>query len=341
MVEICKNKIVFIGLDQKVFHILANSKNYNLVAVNFIPDFLTYKSLNPIDYLFKLAYQFRNIEKFYLAETMLTRLFNLLSFASSKLFHQYADYLNTLCKNKITIIDFRDDLLSTTFLKNNGIDLCVVSNWWLLPLTVIKAPKLGTINIHPSKLPQYRGSVPTLWSLKNFDTKTAVTFMLLDASMDGGDIISQYSIPITKDDSSLTLEHKCDHVIKKNLDKDIQSYICSKLKPKLQDKSKVSKTAKYYEYMKIDWYLETGRDIVNKINLYPYLWPADKCYFNIGKRKVLVENANFIQVEHKKVHGCYTLDKSNLIYYCNDGVVKIRLFRDINLPDSLYFIFNQ
>ncbi len=75
----------------------------------------------------------------------------------------------------------------------------------LLPQTVLDIPPCGTINLHPSLLPKYRGAAPIQWALMNGETETGVTLMLLDAGEDTGDIISTATIPIRDEDTAFTL----------------------------------------------------------------------------------------------------------------------------------------
>ena len=75
----------------------------------------------------------------------------------------------------------------------------------LLPQTVLDIPPCGTINLHPSLLPKYRGAAPIQWALINGETETGVTLMLLDAGEDTGNIISAVCIRIRDDDTAFTL----------------------------------------------------------------------------------------------------------------------------------------
>ena len=75
----------------------------------------------------------------------------------------------------------------------------------LLPQTVLDIPPCGTINLHPSLLPKYRGAAPIQWALINGETEAGVTLMLLDAGEDTGDIISTNRIPIRNEDNAFTL----------------------------------------------------------------------------------------------------------------------------------------
>ena len=75
----------------------------------------------------------------------------------------------------------------------------------LLPQTVLDIPPCGTINLHPSLLPKYRGAAPIQWALINGETETGVTLMLLDSGEDTGDVISAAAIPIRDEDTAFTL----------------------------------------------------------------------------------------------------------------------------------------
>ena len=65
----------------------------------------------------------------------------------------------------------------------------VVAYGRILPDDILSIPPLGTINVHGSLLPRYRGAAPIQWSVLNGDEKTGVTTMYLSSEMDAGDII--------------------------------------------------------------------------------------------------------------------------------------------------------
>ena len=76
-------------------------------------------------------------------------------------------------------------------LKRLAPDVIVVAAFGqILPQTILDIPPCGTINLHPSLLPKYRGAAPIQWALIKGETETGVTLMLLDAGEDTGDIIS-------------------------------------------------------------------------------------------------------------------------------------------------------
>ena len=80
--------------------------------------------------------------------------------------------------------------------------ICVVAYGKIIPKEILEIPKYGCVNVHPSLLPQYRGSAPIQWAILNGDKETGVTTMYLDEGMDSGDIILQTKTSIDKDETS-------------------------------------------------------------------------------------------------------------------------------------------
>jgi len=78
----------------------------------------------------------------------------------------------------------------------------VVSYGKILPKSFLEIPKFGTINLHPSMLPKYRGPAPIQWAVLNGDKKTGVSIMYLDEGMDSGDIIEQKEVDIGDDETT-------------------------------------------------------------------------------------------------------------------------------------------
>jgi len=87
-------------------------------------------------------------------------------------------------------------------------DLQVVVAFRMLPEVVWNMPRLGSINIHASLLPQYRGAAPINWALMHGDTETGVTSFFLRHEIDTGDLIFQDRISITPEDDFGSLYDK-------------------------------------------------------------------------------------------------------------------------------------
>lgn len=78
----------------------------------------------------------------------------------------------------------------------------VVAYGRILPDDILECPKLGTINVHGSLLPLYRGAAPIQWAVLNGDKVTGVTTMYLATEMDSGDIIYSDSTEIGEYETS-------------------------------------------------------------------------------------------------------------------------------------------
>jgi methionyl-tRNA formyltransferase len=81
-------------------------------------------------------------------------------------------------------------------------DLQVVVAFRMLPEMVWRMPRLGTLNLHGSLLPKYRGAAPINWAIINGEKETGVTTFFLQHEIDTGDIIQQRRMPIGPDETA-------------------------------------------------------------------------------------------------------------------------------------------
>lgn len=99
----------------------------------------------------------------------------------------------------------------------------VVAFGKILPKSVIDIPEYGSVNIHASLLPHYRGPSPINWAIINGEKETGVTSFFMEEDMDTGPVISQMSVPIRYEDDSGKLESRLKglavDVLKDTLDK--------------------------------------------------------------------------------------------------------------------------
>lgn len=84
----------------------------------------------------------------------------------------------------------------------------VVAYGRIIPENILKLAKLGTINVHPSLLPKYRGPSPIQSAIVNGETETGISIMLLDALMDHGPILAQAKIKLSTDETPESLRIK-------------------------------------------------------------------------------------------------------------------------------------
>ncbi|MEO8665235.1 MAG: formyltransferase family protein, partial [Ignavibacteria bacterium] len=94
-------------------------------------------------------------------------------------------------------------------LKKEKPDLIFVASFnQILSKDVIEIPKLGTINLHPSLLPKYRGPYPDQAVLLNGENQTGVTIHYMEEALDSGNIIFQKELEISPDDNYSSLKKK-------------------------------------------------------------------------------------------------------------------------------------
>jgi methionyl-tRNA formyltransferase len=86
--------------------------------------------------------------------------------------------------------------------------IVVVAYGQIIPASILEIPPRGTVNVHGSLLPRYRGAAPIQWAIARGETETGVTTMLMDVGLDTGPILLQKRTTISAEDTAATLEAK-------------------------------------------------------------------------------------------------------------------------------------
>lgn len=122
-----------------------------------------------------------------------------------------------------------------------GADIGVVVAYGrILPQTVLDLPPLGCVNVHPSRLPKYRGPSPISTAIAHGDPETAVTVMKLVKEMDAGPILSQVNIAIAPDETTESLTAKIVETGVPQLIKTLHEFSEGKIEPQEQDALQVT-----------------------------------------------------------------------------------------------------
>jgi methionyl-tRNA formyltransferase len=94
----------------------------------------------------------------------------------------------------------------TRLLRAHEPDLAICAGFpWLISQETIDVPRLGIVNGHPSLLPRYRGPFPIAWAIRNGETEIGMSFHLMDAAFDTGNVLAQKAVPLHDDDTGETL----------------------------------------------------------------------------------------------------------------------------------------
>src|SRR5947207_11264940 len=134
-------------------------------------------------------------------------------------------------------------------------DLYIVAAFGqILPQAVLDLPRYGTLNIHASLLPRYRGVSPITEAILQGYVETGVTIMLIDAGVDTGPILLQCAIPIAEDDTTGSLTLKLAALGASALMEALPLWVQGKITPQPQDERFASHTRMLHkEDGKIDW----------------------------------------------------------------------------------------
>ena len=185
-------------------------------------------------------------------------------------------------------------------LKNLAADLQVVVAFRMLPEVVWNMPPMGTINVHASLLPQYRGAAPINWAIVNGENETGVTTFKLKHEIDTGDILMQEVVRIKPEDNAGVLHDRLMQAGAGLLIKTIRGLAAGSLHEQPQREIKEAELKKapkiFKEGLLIDWN-KPVREIDNFIRgMSPY--PA--AYTVIGEKMVKVFDSDYRQ---EPTHG--------------------------------------
>ena len=216
--------------------------------------------------------------------------------------------------------------------------ICVVAYGKIIPKEILEIPKYGCVNVHPSLLPQYRGSAPIQWAILNGDKETGVTTMYLDEGMDSGDIILQTKTLIDKDETSGELWDRLSKIGAELLVETLEK-IENKTAPRIKQPKEFTLAPMLEKSQaKIDWESKTAQEIKNLVRgLNPIMgayavlnqkkikfWKVDKLSIDefINKYPEFKEyEYRFLEIDPGTV---LYIDKKEAIYImAKEGIIKV------------------
>lgn len=166
--------------------------------------------------------------------------------------------------------------------------IVVVAFGQILSKELLEVPRLGTVNLHASLLPKYRGAAPIQWALLRGERVTGVTTFLLDEGLDTGPILLQREVPISEDDTAGTLERKLAEIGAELMLETLRGLREGTISPTPQDEARVTYAPKVKKEMaKIDWTAD-ARSIFHLIRA---LEPSPGAYTLYRGRRLKVHRA--------------------------------------------------
>ncbi len=202
-------------------------------------------------------------------------------------------------------------------------DLIVVCAYGrILPGPLLRLPPLGTINVHGSLLPKYRGAAPIQWAIIRGETETGITIMQMDEGLDTGDILLPGAMPIELDDTAGTLAAKMAELGGRLLVEALDRLRAGTLTPVPQDDSQATLAPPLKkEDGHIDWSRPAAAIGCLIRGLDP--WPSAYSFVN-GKRLRLFAPRPVAEPVAEPPGTVVRADREGLTVAAGDGVVVIR-----------------
>lgn len=204
-------------------------------------------------------------------------------------------------------------------------DLIIVVAFRKIPKEIFSIPKYGTINLHASLLPNYRGAAPINWCLINNETKTGVTTFFINEKIDQGDILLQEELIISNEDDFGLLYNKLSKVGAKLLVKTIKKVFSNNLNPSKQYIDTEIKLAPKLnsENTRIDWNKPVNKIIgqVKGLSPKPGAWTMIKNGKDIVRMKILKAKGKKIESLQDKINGKIVIENGELHIYSTYGVI--------------------
>lgn len=209
-----------------------------------------------------------------------------------------------------------------TALKALQADLQIVVAFRMLPELVWNMPPMGTINLHGSLLPQYRGAAPINWAVINGERQTGVTTFKLQHDIDTGNILLQDSFPIGEKDTAGDVHDRMKEIGARLLVKTIEGLAAGTLEGKPQPSDPTLKHAPkiFTDTCRIDWTLPTD----NIYNLIRGLSPFPTAFTTLDGKLLKIFHAEKEHANPSISPGQPDTDnKTYLRFATADGYIRV------------------
>ena len=215
-------------------------------------------------------------------------------------------------------------------LKSLNADLQIVVAFRMLPEIVWDMPPMGTINLHASLLPYYRGAAPINWAVINGEKETGVTTFLLQHEIDTGNILFSERVPIGDEETAGELHDKLMHNGAKLLVKTVRAIESGDFTPVSQEeilkpeelKDQLPHAPKIFkEDCLINWN-QPAQQVFNHIR---GLSPYPTAFTTFKDKKLKIYFAELLDKEPGIQPGGFLSDeKTYLKFACLDGFICVK-----------------
>ena len=213
-------------------------------------------------------------------------------------------------------------------LRSLNADLQIVVAFRMLPEAVWNMPAMGTINVHASLLPQYRGAAPINWAIINGEKETGITTFKLKHEIDTGDILMQEKVSIGEHETAGELHDRLKEIGAKLLVETVQGLAEGTLEERPQSEIGNSKPGGvkhapklFTETCKINW----NKRVDEVHNFIRGLSPFPGAFTYLHGKLLKVYKSEKVLTQHPLAPGQVETDgKTFLKFAANDGFVQLK-----------------
>jgi methionyl-tRNA formyltransferase len=232
-------------------------------------------------------------------------------------------------ERRLTVLQpekLRDENFITT-LKSLNVDLFIVVAFRMLPEIVWNIPEKGTVNLHASLLPDYRGAAPINHAIINGETVTGVTTFVINHKIDTGEILLQRKVEIKNNETAGELHDKLKITGASLLLETVKKIESGRLKPFPQPEiPNIHPAPKLFrETCEINWSLsaEQARNLIRGLSPYPGAWCELKNDAKSLRIKILKAYSHNGKPENEPAGTVCSDGKSFLKIACSDGFLDV------------------
>jgi methionyl-tRNA formyltransferase len=181
-------------------------------------------------------------------------------------------------------------------------------------------PRLGSINVHPSLLPEYRGASPIVAAIAAGDSETGVALMVMDAGIDTGAVVSQERVTIADDDTSESLGGRLGLFGAEMAVRDIPRWVKGELVASPQG-SHASLTR---TLTKDDGWIDWKRPAAEIERHIRAMWPWPRAWTTVHGSPIQIHGAKVVDVAHSRHEpGATISERRRLIVACGEDALEI------------------
>ncbi|MBI3952378.1 MAG: methionyl-tRNA formyltransferase [Candidatus Doudnabacteria bacterium] len=209
-------------------------------------------------------------------------------------------------------------------IKDLSPDLLLVAAYGqIIPRSILEIPKFGSVNIHASLLPKFRGATPIQEAILKGETQTGITIIKMDEKLDHGPIIAQQTLTINDSDNYSSLHDRLSQTAAKLVVNTLPDWFAQKINPTMQDEAAATYSSTGlldYSLGRIDWTqnAEINNRKIRALNPEPGTWTT------LDGINVKILESDVVPDTRVELPGKIYIDGSKMLVKCADGSLWIK-----------------